>query len=405
MRIIAPMMILIMMASLFVGCTEGTSDGNNESENIEPENIEPENNLIAQISVDPMGIVQVGQEITFVSQGTTREPNGNQPLSHSWIFGDGNNVTLTDSSFTTTHSYSQEGEYIMQLKVSNGTHEDTVSTTISIINLPDYIKKPQAVISTQKENNCYGESPPSGDFIYVWICDENKNLDDKSINISRTSVILDGTNSSHGCEDGSDCTNNNNSLVKYIWDLDPFFDSDSDGIPNNDNDMEGDLVILEDMAAGYWRIRLIVEDSYGQRSFHDSRIYVNQRAIWDFDIISPTSYSWELNISAYNGSNGFPRFIQSTLIHQQQYDERGVEVELILRYQMSNSKYYGEHSTKNAECIDGEYRLSIPLSGSDLSNNDQGILNITMEHDEFADSGHENEISTKVDFFIEIIYR
>ena len=399
MRVIAPMMILIIMASLFVGCTEGTSDGNNESEDIEPENT-----LIAQISVDPMGIVQVGQEITFLSLGTTRDSNGN-PLSHSWIFGDGNNVTLTDSSFTTTHSYSQEGEYIMQLKVSNGTHEDTVSTTITIINLPDYIKKPQAVISTQKENNCYGESPPSGDFIYVWICDENKNLDDKSINISRTSVILDGTNSSHGCEDDSDCTNNNNSLVKYIWDLDPFFDSDSDGIPNNDNDMEGDLVILEDMAAGYWRIRLIVEDSYGQRSFHDSRIYVNQRAIWDFDIISPTSYSWELNISAYNGSNGFPRYIQSTLIHQEQ-NEDGVDVELILRYQMTNSNSYGEHSTKNAECIDGECRLYNSLSSSDLRNNDQGILNITMEHDDINEGmGHENEISIKVDFFIEIRYR
>ena len=194
----------------------------------------------ANMSVDPSGSVRAGDSITFSAVGSS-DPDAD-PMTFSWTFGDGN----TGSGLTTSHSYAQPGEYSAKLAVSDGTHEVTTSLLITVID--STAREPHAEITSNKDDNCDGDTPPNGDFVMVWVCEERE-IDDRQISVS-TTVSLDGSGSWAGCDpDDSDCYAEEY-IVSYEWDLDRNTDSDEDGIKDNDVDATGDMVQWEEMPAG-----------------------------------------------------------------------------------------------------------------------------------------------------------
>ena len=208
------MMAMLMIFTALAGCMDALG-GNSPP--------------TANMSVDPSGSVRAGDSVTFSAVGSS-DPDADS-MTFSWSFGDGN----TGSGLTTSHSYAQPGEYSVRLAVSDGTHEVTTSKLISVID--SSAREPHAEITSNKDDNCEGESPPNGDFILMWVC-EDKEIDDRQVTVS-TTVSLDGSQSWAGCDpDDSDCYAEEY-IVSYEWDLDRNTDSDGDGINDNDIDATG----------------------------------------------------------------------------------------------------------------------------------------------------------------------
>ena len=119
-----------------------------------------------QMSIDPTGSVREGDTVTFSAAGSS-DPDGDS-LTFSWSFGDGN----LGSGLTTSHVYTSTGTYAVRLTVADGNYEATMSKNITVIDSD--AKKPTASIDVEKMDDCDGEEPPNGDFILIWVCDENK---------------------------------------------------------------------------------------------------------------------------------------------------------------------------------------------------------------------------------------
>ena len=109
---LAPMVVLLMLSAAFAGCLETFSLNGAPS---------------AKMSIDPDGSVRAGDSITFSAVGSS-DPDADA-LTFTWDFGDGN---LGDG-LTTSHSYSQPGDYMVTLTVSDGNYDTSVSDTISVI--------------------------------------------------------------------------------------------------------------------------------------------------------------------------------------------------------------------------------------------------------------------------------
>ena len=142
-RPLASLLIILLIAPIFSGCTDFFD------ENAPPTVI---------MSTDPSGTLKEGQSVTFSAVGTS-DSDGDS-LTFNWEFGDGN----TGQGLTTSHTYSSMGEYLVKLRVSDGTHETTVSKTVNVVNSD--AREPKAEIFQEKqEESCSSESLQFG-FVY-----------------------------------------------------------------------------------------------------------------------------------------------------------------------------------------------------------------------------------------------
>ena len=271
----------------------------------------------ANMTIDPSGSVRAGDSITFSAVGSS-DPDAD-PMTFTWTFGDGN----TGNGLTTSHSYAQPGEYSAKLAVSDGTHEVTTSKLISVID--SSAREPHAEISSNKDDNCEGDSPPNGDFVMIWVC-EDKEIDDRQVSVS-TTVSLDGSGSWAGCDpDDSDCYAEEY-IVSYEWDLDRNTDSDEDGIKENDVDATGEVVQWEDMPAGAWDIRLTVTDNNGLTHYDDSTVYINYQGKWsDFEmdrrIQDPIIMTWDFPVTYDEDTKDRIRYLRTKVDYPQQDDNQ-----------------------------------------------------------------------------------
>ena len=272
----------------------------------------------AVMSVDPSENIKSGESLTFSAVGSS-DPDGDS-MTFDWTFGDGN----TGTGLTTSHSYAQPGDYTVRLAVGDGSHEATVSMIITVLDAS--AREPHAEISADKDDDCEGEEPPGGDFVLIWVCENDKDINDREISVS-TTVTLDGSESWAGCDpDDSNCYADEY-LVEYNWDLDTSFDSDGDGDAENDVDATGETYDWEGLPTGAWDIRLTVKDNNGYIDHHDSTLYVNYHGVWkDFEmdrrIQEPIVMTWQYPVTYDEETKDRIRYVRIKLTYPAEDDDQ-----------------------------------------------------------------------------------
>ena len=362
----------------------------------------------ANMSIDPPGSVKAGEAVTFSAVGSS-DPDAD-PMTFEWTFGDGN----TGNGLTTSHTYAQPGEYTAKLAVSDGTHEVTTSMSVTVID--SSAREPHAEIVAEKDNDCEGESPPSGDFVLVWLCEDDREIDDRDITVS-TTVSLDGTASWAGCDPEDPECYAEEYIVSYEWDLDRNSDSDGDGITDNDVDATGDVVNWEERPAGAWDIRLTVTDNNGLTDHDDSVVYVNYRGKWaDFEmdrrIQEPITMTWNFPVTYDDESKDRIRYLRLKVDYPKEDDDQiggGIggtttnnKLDIYLYNstdeEISNTTGIGNDNRNAGDCGNNDYCVWMVVGGSTV----RGFL----PGDWTADLMNNETHTTKVNYFIvELQYR
>ena len=225
------------------------------------------------MSVSPSGTVKVGDTVSFDATGSS-DPDGD-PLSFAWEFGDGN----TASGMSASHTYNSEGTFKAKLCVSSTDFE--ICDEKNVVVAPADAVLPTASIIHYKDNDCTGENPPAGTFILAWVCEEEMETSDDTVD-TMTTIQLDGSDSSAGDSSAY--------LTDFEWDLDINDDSDGDGDTANDVDKTGENAEWTNVWPGEYEIRLTVTDNQGFTDTMDMDVFVNYRGAWaEFTIDSNTS--------------------------------------------------------------------------------------------------------------------
>ena len=362
----------------------------------------------ANMTIDPSGSVRAGDSITFSAVGSS-DPDAD-PMTFTWTFGDGN----TGSGLTTSHTYVQPGEYVVRLAVGDGTHETTISKTISV--LDSSAREPHAEITANKDDDCDGEDPPGGDFVLVWVCDTDNEDSDRSVSVS-TSVTLDGSGSWAGCDPDDSTCYAEEYLVEYNWDLDTYTDSDGDGNPENDIDATGETYEWEDLPAGAWSIRLTVKDNQGLVDHHDSTLYVNYRGVWsdfviDRRIQEPIIMTWDYPVTYDDETKDRIRYLRVKLTYPAEDDDQpggglpGTTTNNRLELYMYNSTSEEvantssiEDDSRNAgDCASDDRCLWMVIGGSTVRGYEPGEWTVDLVNEQT----HNTEVKSMV---IELQYR
>ena len=216
-----------------------------------------------KMSVSPSGTVKVGDTVSFDATGSS-DPDGD-PLTFNWEFGDGNTATGMSAS----HTYNSQGTFKAKLCVTSTDFE--ICEEKNVIVAPADATLPTASIINYKDNDCTGENPPAGTFILAWICEEEMETSDDTVD-TMTTIQLDGSDSSAG--------DSSSYLTDYEWDTDINYDSDGDGDTANDVDKTGENAEWTNVWPGEYEIRLTVTDQNGFTDTMDMDVFVNYRGAW-----------------------------------------------------------------------------------------------------------------------------
>jgi len=242
----------LLLATAMAGCLETMSS-----------NAAP----IVSFTISPSGTVKVGDTVTFDASGT-RDPNNDQ-MTFEWNFGDDNTQEGIGLS-TVTHTYNVEGARTIKLTVTDsGDMADFEEKTIVVASADAAL--PTASIVHYKDDDCTGDDAPAGTFILAWICEEEMETSDDTVD-AMTTIQLDGSDSAAG--------DSSSYLTDYEWDLDINVDSDGDGDLANDVDKTGENAEWTNVWPGEYEIRLTVTDNQGFVDTMDMDVFVNYRGAW-----------------------------------------------------------------------------------------------------------------------------
>ncbi|MDP7002326.1 MAG: PKD domain-containing protein [Candidatus Thalassarchaeaceae archaeon] len=373
----ASLIAIVLLAPLLAGCTDLLGSNSPPT---------------ATISVDPSGTVRAESPVTFSAAGSS-DPDGDS-MTFEWDFGDGN----TGNGLTTSHTYAQPGDYTVELAVGDGTHETTTSTLVTVVDAS--AREPHAEITTNKDNDCEDDDPPNGDFVIVWVCEDDKEIGDREVVVS-TTVTLDGSESWAGCDPEDSSCYSEEYLVEWKWDLDTYTDSDGDGVTDNDVDATGETYNWEERPAGAWEVRLTVVDNNGLEDHSDSMVYVNYRGVWkDFEmdrrIQEPIIMTWEFPLTYDEDSKDRIRYARAKLAYPKEDDDQigggigGTTTNNKLDLYMYNSTDEEvanttgiENDNRDAgECDSEDYCVWMVIGGSTVRGFQPGQWTIDLENAE-----------------------
>lgn len=257
----ASMLALLVVCLPLAGCLESLSSNSPPT---------------VAMNITPSGTVKAQESVTFDAAGSS-DPDGDS-LTFNWDFGDGD----VGTGLTTSHIYTTSGTYTVTLTVADNQYEASLTKDITVAD--SSARLPHAEINGQKDGDCEGEDAKTGTYILQWVCEPDREISDRDVDIS-TTLILDGSASWAGCDpDDSDCYAEEY-LTDYTWDLDAYTDSDGDGDPMNDADATGETYDWMSMTAGEHKISLTVTDNNGFTDQDTSLVYVNYRGVWsDFEL-------------------------------------------------------------------------------------------------------------------------
>ncbi len=386
-RPLASMMVLLLFCPFFAGCTDIFDDNNPPT---------------VVMTVDPSGTIKASESVIFSAVGTS--DSDGDTLTFKWDFGDGN----TGQGLTTSHTYANKGEFTVKLNVGDGIHETTVTKKINVVDSD--AREPNAVIKSEKQNDCEDEEPPSGDFVLIWVCEDDKEIDDRDIEVS-INIILDGSKSWAGCDpDDSECYAEEY-IISYKWDLDTYIDSDGDGDTENDVDATGETYEWKDVTTGGYEIRLTVEDNNGFVDYDDSMVYVNYRGVWnDFvlgrvadnpqnedavcaDNENPCELTWEFPLNYGQDSKDRLRYYRAKLTYPQEDDDQQIgtigdtdnKLDMYLKNSteepVSNTTSLGNDNRDAGDCSSEDYCVWIQIGGSTVRSKEPGIWTIDVKNE------------------------
>jgi len=257
----ASMLALLVVCLPLAGCLESLSSNSPPT---------------VAMNITPSGTVKAQESVTFDAAGSS-DPDGDA-LTFAWDFGDGD----VGTGLTTSHIYTTSGTYTVTLTVADAQYEASLTKDITVAD--SNARLPHAEINGQKDGDCEGEDAKTGTYILQWVCEPDREISDRDVDIS-TTLILDGSASWAGCDpDDSDCYAEEY-LTDYTWDLDAYTDSDGDGDPMNDADATGETYDWMSMTAGEHKISLTVTDNNGFTDQDTSLVYINYRGVWsDFEL-------------------------------------------------------------------------------------------------------------------------
>lgn len=265
--ILAVVMKPILMALLFISASLAGCLSSEETTSSEIEAIfdyEPDKNIRADMDIE--------------FDASASLPEG-ASLTYKWDFdSDG---SYDETGRTTTWSYSDAGTYEVTLTVSDGTSSASQSRDIRIIDA-DAVEPEADAGSDSPMTDCDGESPTSGTYYLIFICEMDKSTSSKSV-LATTTVNLDGSQSEPGPGDY---------ISEWAWDLDLLRDEDGDGDSTNDADLTGETVEWKEVSPGEYKIALTVTNGEGLTSTDETVVYVNYVGKWkEFAIGGNTSNS------------------------------------------------------------------------------------------------------------------
>ena len=353
----------------------------------------------AQMNIEPSGTVREGDTVTFSAAGSS-DPDGDS-LTFTWNFGDGN----VGMGLTTSHAYTSTGSFSIALTVADGNYETTLKKNITVIE--STAKKPTALISGDKMDDCDGEEPPNGDFVLIWVCDEDKDEGDRSVDFT-TTVEVDGSSSDAGGIDYID---------KWEWDLDTTDDSDGDGITDNDNDATGQSISFE-KTGGAFEVKLTVTSSNGLTDSDEMMIYVNYRGEWkdfiiDASINDPVEMAWEFPVTYEADGKDRIRYLRVKLEYPQEDDDQPIftggattanKLDLFLyntttqEKEVSNTTQIENENRDAGDCQSDEYCVWQVVSGSTIRAFQADTWSVDLTNDE----SHNTKINSLI---IELQYR
>ncbi|MAP43393.1 MAG: hypothetical protein CL981_06720 [Euryarchaeota archaeon] len=257
----ASMLALLVVCLPLAGCLESLSSNSPPT---------------VAMNITPSGTVKAQESVTFDAAGSS-DPDGDS-LTFNWDFGDGD----VGTGLTTSHIYTTSGTYTVTLTVADNQYEASLTKDITVAD--SSARLPHAEINGQKDGDCEGEDAKTGTYILQWVCEPDREISDRDVDIS-TTLTLDGSASWAGCDpDNADCYAEEY-LTDYTWDLDAYTDSDGDGDPMNDADATGDTYDWMSMTAGEHKISLTVTDNNGFTDQDTSLVYINYRGVWsDFEL-------------------------------------------------------------------------------------------------------------------------
>ncbi len=374
------MLAIVFLAPMLAGCTD-LLGGNSPP--------------TATMSVDPSGTVKAGSSITFSAAGSS-DPDGDS-LTFEWNFGDGN----TGTGLTTSHTYAQPGDYVAELAVGDGTHEATTSMSVTVVD--SSAREPKAKITSSKDDDCEGEeSSANGDMVIVWVCEDDKDINDRDIEVSAT-ITLDGSDSWAGCDPEDSSCYSEEYLMEWKWDLDTYTDSDDDGVTDNDVDATGETYAWESRPAGAWEVRLTVVDNNGLEDSTDLMIYVNYRGVWnDFEIDAappnsqgqgqPVTMTWEYPVEYDEESTNKIRYLKTVVVYPKEDDNPlGLSVENTLDLyiynstdvEVSNTTGIGNDNRNYGDCDEEDRCVGLQIgSGTVRGKGGSGTWTVDLENDE-----------------------
>ena len=257
----ASMLALLVVCLPLAGCLESLSSNSPPT---------------VAMNITPSGTVKAQESVTFDAAGSS-DPDGDS-LTFNWDFGDGD----VGTGLTTSHIYTTSGTYTVTLTVADNQYEASLTKDITVAD--SSARLPHAEINGQKDGDCEGEDAKTGTYILQWVCEPDREISDRDVDIS-TTLTLDGSASWAGCDpDDADCYAEEY-LTDYTWDLDAYTDSDGDGDPMNDADATGETYDWMSMTAGEHKISLTVTDNNGFTDQDTSLVYINYRGVWsDFEL-------------------------------------------------------------------------------------------------------------------------
>lgn len=356
-----------------------------------------------QMSIDPAGSVREGDTVTFSAAGSS-DPDGDA-LTFSWAFGDGN----LGEGLTTSHSYQSTGVYVVQLTVADGNYEATMKKNITVID--SNAKKPTASIESEKMHDCDGEEPPNGEFILIWVCDEDKDEGDRSIDFT-TEVQIEESSDAGGGEDWIDT---------WEWDLDTSEDSDGDGISDNDVDVsssENGDISFERSGGGAFEVQLTVTSSNGLTDSEKITVYINYRGAWSDFVIDrslgdPVEMAWDFPVKYDDGKDRI-RYLRVKLDYPQEDDDQPIggiggattanRLDLYMYnttsqdQEVTNTTGIDDENRDAGECGSDEYCVWQVVSGSTVRGFQPGTWSVDLTNDE----SHNTRVNS---FIIELQYR
>ncbi|MEE2747675.1 MAG: PKD domain-containing protein [Candidatus Thermoplasmatota archaeon] len=334
---------------------------------------------VAMMNASPAGTVKVGDTVTF-DASSSYDPDVADTLTFDWDFGDGNVQPAGNPGQykNVQHVYNTKNTdgYTVTLEVSDG---DLVATTTTIVIVADAAAAlPTASIIHYKNDDCTGENPPAGTFILAWICEEEMETSDDTVD-SMTTIQLDGSDSSAG--------DSSSYLTDYKWDLDLNDDSDGDGDMTNDADKTGENAEWTNVLPGEYEIRLTVTDNQGFTDTMDMDVFVNYRGEWsEFTIdgngTSVGSVTFEYPITYNQDTGNTIRYVKIQFTYPKQDDDwvvgggdntldayvfNGTQSDSDTE-EVANTTYLDDESRTAGDCSDDDRCVELRLSTQHFRN-------------------------------------